>query len=136
MWVVNIQTVIVDDSEYQPERGLDIKIPGEYRVEDLQWVVALEGCQATGARLVGRSVWPVPGLINNKKPPYFRGSTGAFVAWLRPVNYRCLTYSNPLGAFMSLKSVGSQIGSMRGPDGQRPSCMYSEEAMEFSQIQL
>jgi len=73
---------------------------------------------------------------HQQKPPYFRGSTGAFVAWLRPVNYRCLTYSNPLGAFMSLKSVGSQSGSMRGPDGQRPSCMYSEEAMEFSQIQL
>ena len=136
MWVVNIRTVIVDDNEYQLEKGLDIKIPGEYRVEDLQWVVALEGCQATGARLVGRSVWPAPGLINKKKPPSFRGSTGAFVAWLRPVNYRCLTYSNPLGAFMSLKSVGSQSGSMRGPDGQRPSCMYSEEAMEFSQIQL
>ena len=53
MWVVNIHTVIVDENEYQPERGLDIKIPGEYRVEDLQWAVALEGCQATGACLVG-----------------------------------------------------------------------------------
>ena len=43
MWVVNIRTVIVDDNEYQSERGLDIKIPGEYRVEDLQWGVVLEG---------------------------------------------------------------------------------------------
>jgi len=136
MWVVNIRTVIVDDNEYQSERGLDIKIPGEYRVEDLQWAVALEGCQATGACLVGWFVWPALGFISNQKPPYFRGSTGAFVAWLRPVNYRCLTYSNPLGAFMSLKSVGSQTGSMRGPAGQRPSCTYKDEAMEFSQIQL
>ena len=94
------------------------------------------GMPGRRACLVGRSVWPALGLISNQKPPSFRGRTGAFVAWLRPVNYRCLTYSNPLGAFMSLKSVGSQSGSMRGPDGQRPSCMYSEEAMEFSQIQL
>ena len=45
MWVVNMRTVIVDENEYQSERGLDIKIPGEYRVEDLQCAVALEGCQ-------------------------------------------------------------------------------------------
>jgi len=78
MWVVNIRTVIVDDNEYQLEKGLDIKIPGEYRVEDLQWVVALEGCQATGARLVGRSVWPAPGLINNKKAPVLPRKYGGF----------------------------------------------------------
>ena len=73
-----MDTVIVYDIEYQPERGLDIKTLGEYRVDDLQGAVALEGCQATGARLVGRSVGPAPGLSNNKRPPYFRGSTGAF----------------------------------------------------------
>ena len=78
MLVVNIHTVIVDENEYQPERGLDIKIPGEYRVEDLQWAVALEGCQATGACLLGRFVWPALGLISNLKPPSFRGRTGAF----------------------------------------------------------
>ena len=43
--------MIVDDSEYQPERGLDINIPGEYRVEDMQWAVALEGCQAAALAL-------------------------------------------------------------------------------------
>jgi len=94
------------------------------------------GMPGRRACLVGRSVWPALGLISNQKPPSFRGRTGAFVAWLRPVNYRCLTYSNPLGAFMSLKSVGSQTGSMRAPAGQRPSCTYKDEAMEFSQMKL
>ena len=78
MWVVNIRTVIVDDNEYQSERGLDIKIPGEYWVEDLQCAVALEGCQATGACLLGRFVWPALGFISNQKPPSFLGRAGAF----------------------------------------------------------
>ena len=78
MWVVNIRTVIVDDNEYQSERGLDIKIPGEYRVEDLQWAVALEGCQATGVCLVGRSVWPAFGLISNSKAPVLPRNYGGF----------------------------------------------------------
>ena len=78
MLVVNMNTVIVYDNEYQPERGLDIKIPGEYRVEDLQWAVALEGCQATGACLLGRFVWPALGLISNLNPPSFLGRTGDF----------------------------------------------------------
>ena len=50
--------------------------------------------------------------------------------------YRCLTNSNPLGAFISLKSVGRQSGSIRGPAGHNPSCTYSEAAMELSQMKL
>ena len=78
MLVVNMNTVIVYDNEYQPERGLDIKIPGEYRVEDLQWAVALEGCQATGACLVGWFVWPAFGLISNSKAPVLPRKYGGF----------------------------------------------------------
>ena len=78
MLVVNMNTVIVYDNEYQPERGLDIKIPGEYRVEDLQWGVVLEGCQATGVCLVGRSVWPAFGLISNSKAPVLPRKYGGF----------------------------------------------------------
>ena len=136
MWVVNIRTVIVDDNEYQSERSLDIKYPASTGLRTCNgewcWRDARPLAFALWDGLFGR---PSASLAT-QKPPYFRGSTGAFVAWLRPVNYRCLTYSNPLGAFMSLKSVGSQTGSMRGPAGQRPSCTYKDEAMEFSQIQL